>query len=222
MTHTITHGSASAPADEPLLPGERLVPRVNLLPREFSDASRVRRVQASLAAGVLAAVALVALTAAVTAPQVTRAEEDLAVVRQQNAAAAQELAQLQPVRDLYSQVEGTEAIDTAATTGEVDWMSLLDRLSTAVPDGVWVETMSVTRSDPATASGSVATISYTGRGRSHDDVATWLDVLAAQPGLRQPSFTTSTVDTSLAEPTVTFSSTVDVTTEASTPTGEQR
>lgn len=188
-----------------------LLPRVNLLPAEIRESMRLRAVRVGLAAAVLAATGLVALLATDAAAAAETARDELSAAQAMNAQVQSQVADLGSVRSIYEEVETTEAAVAAALATEIAWSRVLSDLSSTVPEGVWIETAGVTPGDGTTTYG---TITYTGRGRSHDDVATWLEVLAAQPGLTDATFTTSARDESRAEPTVTFSSTATMTVEA--------
>ncbi|MDP9407647.1 MAG: PilN domain-containing protein [Actinomycetota bacterium] len=192
------------------------LPRVNLLPAEIRESTRLRAVQAGLAGGVLAATALVGLVALAAAADAETAREELSSARTAAAQVEGQVNELSYVRGVYAEVEAAEAAVTTARATEVPWSRLLNDLSLTIPEGVWIETVTVSPGAAATA-GTAATygsITYTGRGRSHDDVATWLEALAAQPGLTDATFTTSAQDDTGAVPTVTFSSTATVTQEA--------
>ena len=60
----------------------------------------------------------------------------------------------------------------------------------------------------------VGTVTFTGVGFSHDDVAVWLESLAKQKGYTNPYFTNSTKALIGTRSTVNFSSTVTMTSAA--------
>jgi Tfp pilus assembly protein PilN len=197
------------------------LPRVNLLPAEIREVTRLRALQAGLAGGVLTATALVALVAVDAVADAQTARDELVAAQAASVAVQAQVTELEYVRDVYTKVETTEASVTAARAAEISWAHLLNDLSLTTPEGVWIETVTVApggaaTGDPAAAGSprSYGTITYTGRGRTHDDVATWLETLAGQPGLADATFTTSAQDATRAVPTVTFSSTATVTAEA--------
>lgn len=201
--------------------------RVNLLPPEIRDADRLRVIQASLVGGVVLATALVAVLAAAAAQGASDARAELLTAQGARAEMDRQVAELAPVRQVFADVERAETMVTAARASEVPWSRLLNDLSLVIPDGVWVETVAVSGPGGGTpaqadATASYGTVTYTGRGRSHDHVAAWLEALATQPGLADPTISTSALDAdSLSEPTVTFSSTATVTEQALAPREEQ-
>jgi Tfp pilus assembly protein PilN len=201
VTRPIVHGAAA------------VLPRVNLLPPEVRESGRLRAVQAGVAVGVLTSGALVALVAVAAAGDEAQARAELEAARAGAVQVRAQVDELVHVREVYAEVEATEAAAAAARAREVAWSRLLSDLSLTVPDRVWIETMTVAPGSGASG-GSLGSISYTGRGSSHDEVATWLETLAEQHSLADPTFTISAQDKSGDAPSVTFSSTATVTEEA--------
>ena len=197
-------------------PAAVALPRVNLLPPEIRESTRLRAVQAGIAGAVLVTTGLVGLVAVATAAETEAARDELVAAQSAGALVQADVAGLAYVREVFAQVESTEAAVTAARAAEIPWSYLLNDLSVTIPHDVWIETVSVAPSavTPGQAPVNYGTITYTGRGRTHDDVATWLETLAAQRGLTDATFTTSAQDVTGGEPTVTFSSTATVTAEA--------
>jgi Tfp pilus assembly protein PilN len=220
MTDVLTETRIDSPATELL--GSPALPRVNLLPPEIAEAAALRRLQVVLAGGVLAAAGVVvALTLAASA-SADSARSELASTQAEQSRLQGEISQLEPVRATSLQVDAAEARLSQASVNEIEWSQYLSDLSVTLPDRVWIEQLSVSpppmptadgaAPDPATA--AYGTVTFTGRGRSHADVADWLEVLEAQPGYRDPYLSTSTVDDELASETVVFTSTVTVGPEA--------
>jgi Tfp pilus assembly protein PilN len=80
---------------------------------------------------------------------------------------------------------------------EIDWSTYLSDLSLRIPDNVWLTNMNATESStgltatpPAPGTG-IGTITFGGVAFSHDDVATWLDVLAKEKGFANVYFSNS-------------------------------
>ena len=192
------------------------LPRVNLLPPEIRESTRLRAVQAGIAGAVVVTTGLVGLVAVGVAADTAAARDELVAAQSAGAQVQADVTGLAYVRDVYAQVESTEAAVTAARASEIPWSYLLNELSLTIPHDVWIETVSVSPSavTPGQAPVNYGTVTYTGRGRSHDDVATWLETLAAQRGLTDATLTTSAQDETGGVPTVTFSSTATVTAEA--------
>jgi Tfp pilus assembly protein PilN len=204
--------SEASESSEPVLgPVPRPAPaRVNLLPESFLESDRVRLVQSGLAAALLAAAATVAGVHVQVSAEVEEARVQVQAAQAAQTQVTAEIAALGGVRELYAEVEQRQALLDEARASSVPWSRLLSDLSLIVPEGVWVENVNV---GPATG-GAGPTITFSGRGGSHGDVATWIETMSAHPGLTDATFSTSALNESLAEQTVAFTSTGAVDPEA--------
>ena len=76
---------------------------------------------------------------------------------------------------------------------EVRWSRFINDLSLSVPDKVWVKNLTFDQSAAgagAPAGGrtrSIGTVTFTGLGFGHDDVAAWFDALAGRRALSTPT-----------------------------------
>ncbi len=178
------------------------VARVNLLPPEIAEAQRARKVQAGLVAAVAGAVVVVGVLYAAQVAKVNDAEDELATSKQRNVALAAKRADLQVVADTFAAVSAKEAVLRTALAQDVAWSGYLNDLMLTVPDNVWLTSMSASAGSGGTAAttpaatvpGSAATIgsvNFAGVAFDHDDVATWLEVLARQKGFSNAYFSSS-------------------------------
>lgn len=208
------------------------LPRVNLLPPEFAQRKRLRRLQAGIAAGVLASAGVVAALHIAALGQVDEARAELGTVQARQAELQSKVTELAHVPRVLAEVAAAEGRRGQALASEIRWSSYLHRIATDVPDNVWLRNVTVTQltAGPVTpgtttpeaptawAVPGVATISFEGRAYRYPDVSVWLETLAKQKGLTQPYLTTATEEESLSgpedEPVLTFSSEVTVTEEA--------
>ncbi|TNM64500.1 PilN domain-containing protein [Streptomyces sp. NP160] len=224
---------SAAQAVEPAPPSTVQVnwsaPRVNLLPLEVVVARRVRRAQRGAALAAAGAAALVgcvwALGLGSTAHQQQRLDEATARLtalqaeQAQYAAAPQVLKQLETVRDTRAQ----------AMAQDVAWYSYVDSLTRALPATAWLVSVQTSLSAagsaaaPATTGGtgtagtsSVGSVTISARSTSYDDVAAYLDALAAVPGVADVFLSTSTSDASGSAPVISFTVTASVTDAALT------
>jgi Tfp pilus assembly protein PilN len=193
--------------------------RVNLLPPGIAARSRLRRVQAGVGCGLLAVAGVVASLSVVAAAAVEDADTELAAVSARGAVLQAESAEYVDVLAVHRRAEAAHDMLALAMSEEVRFSELLDDLSRTVPDNVWLE--DVTFSQPAvvapTAGGveaSIGTVTFTGMALSHDDVADWLESLTSQEGYANPSLTDSTAGRATERRTVSFSSTVTLTSAA--------
>jgi Tfp pilus assembly protein PilN len=203
-----------------------VMPRVNLMPPEIAEAARFRRFQLAMAGAVAAAVVVVGLLYTHEHSGVTSAKSELDAAKQQNVALQSQLTSLQSVQDVYSQVASAEAMLQQAMGGEIRWSSYLADLSLRIPDHVWLTNVTATQTvtgltvttatttPGAVTSGGIGNIAFQGVAFSHDDVATWLDMLAKERGFTNPYFTSSTEGTIGPKTVDNFASTVDITPQA--------
>jgi Tfp pilus assembly protein PilN len=204
--------------EQVVLPGTLLssgLPRVDLLPPEIHAARRLRKVQTGMVAGVAAAAVVVGGLWFVANAEVAREQTRLDTAQAQQIKVNKQVQNLSDVDQQYRDVESRQELLSTAMGSEVQWSGYLNDLALQVPTGVWLTNMTVAPASPSTPSGTsnVATITFSGSARAHNDVAVWLESLARQRGYADPYFTTS-AETDDGVRVVTFTSSVTVTTEA--------
>jgi Tfp pilus assembly protein PilN len=200
------------------------MPRVNLLPPEIREAATFRRFQLAMVAAGVGAVAIVGALTFAAHQSVSHAKTDLAAAQAQQTSLQSQLAGLQSVRDVYSQVAAKKAMLAQAMGSEIRWSYYLTDLSLKIPQNVWLT--NVTATEQATASpaatpaaapaagvvpAGIGSVAFTGVAFSHDDVATWLDALAKERGFTNAYFTNSTKAAIGPKSVVNFSSSVTLT-----------
>jgi Tfp pilus assembly protein PilN len=208
--------------------GTAAMPRVNLMPPEIGQAERFRQIQIGLGAAVVAAIAIVAALYWNAHSAVSSAKDELAAAQAQNTTLTAQLRSLDSVKETFAAVQARQAMLTQAMGQEVRWSFVLNDLAFRIPNNVWLTGLTVTETPPAAAAptggsltGEVAeeaaaavpigTITFSGVGLKHNDVAVWLDALAKQKNFLNPTFSTSTEAVLLGHPTVTFGSSVTLT-----------
>ena len=197
-----------------------LLPRVNLLPPGLAEQARFRRVQVGLGAGLLTVVGVVALLHADASAGASAAAADLQASVDAGAALQREVSGLSDVAAVHDEAARTEAVLTQAMQQEVRYSGLLHDLSRTMPADVWLESVTFAQAapaagtDPASASSALGTVTFAGVALDHDDVATWLEVLAEQDGFARPTFSAATTGPLGGRTAVTFSSTADLTSAA--------
>jgi Tfp pilus assembly protein PilN len=202
------------------------LPRVNLLPPEIEEQRRLRKVQAGLGLGVLAAAGVVGALALAALGQVNDAQAELDASKARGSALEAKSAEYAEVPAVYAQVEAAEAQVAQAMGKEVRWSYFLNDLSLRVPSKVWLTSMTVTQDVDAVAAAApvtpesavltpgIGSVTFSGKGFTHNDVAAWLNALAKQKGLTQPYFTSSQVEDIGTEKAVTFESQATITEES--------
>ena len=196
-----------------------LLPRVNLLPPELAQARQFRKVQYALGAGVAATVGVVGVLFLLASSSADRAAEELAAATERSTQLTAASARYADVTRVYARAAAAQVMLTQAMGEEVRYSQLLNDLSLRVPDKVWLKTLSFNQAGSGVAplgstATSIGTVSITGMAFSHDDVAVWLESLAAQKNFADPDFANSTESLLGTRKIVTFSSTANLTTAA--------
>jgi Tfp pilus assembly protein PilN len=214
MTTQLSDQTVQIPILESVLAAA--LPRVNLLPPELAEASRLRTVQLSMGGAVVAALVVVGGLWVVADQQVQAEQEKLDTAMTTQSTVSRQVGELAPVAAVYAQVEQRHQLLETALGGDVEWSQYLTDLSLTVPENVWLTSMSVTPQTAATgtAGGQIASITFAGTALQHDDVALWLESLAKQKGYTSAYFNSSTEKTIETTKVVDFTSTVVVTREA--------
>jgi Tfp pilus assembly protein PilN len=206
------------------------LPRVNLLPPEIAESRRFRRIQIGLGGAVLGAVGIVALLYVAASSSVSSAQSDLDTATARHSSLQAETAKYSQVTAIYGRAAAAQAMLTQAMGEEVRFSQFMNDLSLTVPESVWLKNVTFTQTvatttttrapSAATAAGAtlgtpgIGSVSFTGVGFSHDDVAVWLESLAAQKGYADPYFTNSTEALLGTRKTVNFTSTATLTSAA--------
>jgi len=203
---------------QPVGTGVVALPKVNLLPPEIAEQARFRRIQIALGGGVLAALGVVALLYVGASSSLSEANAELETANAAGAQLQAESAKYGDVTAVYARAAAAEAMLTQAMGEEVRYSQFLNDLSLTVPENVWVKNVSFAQAAVPPALGStvpgIGTVTFTGVGFKHDDVAVWLESLAKQKGYTNPYFSSSTEALVGTRKTVNFTSTVTMTPDA--------
>ena len=198
--------------------GLPVLPRVNLLPPEIAETARFRRITYGLGGGLLGALGIVALLYVGAVAAVNDATTELETATATGASLRVETARYADVEAVYARAAAAQAMLTSSMGEEVRYSHYLHDLSLTVPENVWVKNVSFAQAaTPATLGSTVpgiGTVTFTGVGFKHDDVAVWLESLAKQKGYINPDFTSSTKALLGNRSTVNFTSTVTMTADA--------
>jgi Tfp pilus assembly protein PilN len=194
------------------------LPSVNLIPQEIAEANKFRRVQFALGASLVAAAGVVGLLSFQASHDVSSAKDRLAAAQQETTTLQGQRAALQSVQDVFNQLSARQTMLSTAMAPEIRWSYYLEDLSLRIPNNVWLTNVNATETGasqsatPATAAASgIGNIQFSGVAFSHDDVATWLDVLAKEKGWASPYFSNSTEGLIGSHKVVNFSSSVVIT-----------
>ncbi len=161
------------------------MPKINLLPQERAESAARRR---GIAIGVFLAIVYIASLALVffmVKGREAAAEDDLAVQLQANQLLQAEIADLEPYAQLRRDYEEGVLQLQDALSLDVAWGRVLGDFGRMIPQGVWLEDLSIQTIEPSTEEGSSSapafgTISMSGEGFEVANVATWLVTLDSQ------------------------------------------
>jgi len=197
------------------------LPRVNLLPPEIAETRRFKRIQVGLGATVVGAVGIVALLYISASSGVSGAQAKVDAAQAQTASLRAESARYSGVTDVYAQADQAQAMLSRAMGQEVRYSQLLNDLSLSIPSNVWIKNLVFTQDAgtgaAATTTPGIGTLTVTGVGFSHDDVAVWLESLADQNDGKtyaDPYFSNSTETLLGTRRTVNFTSSATLTPQA--------
>lgn len=198
---------------------ELTLPTVNLLPPEIAEAARARHAKMVMAAVLAVAVLAVGGLYVQAHGSVATANADLQQAELAQGRLQTQVSSFREVTQIDALVAARQALLSSAMGQEIQWSSYLNDLSLKIPANVWLTAVSATEGSssgtsgpsPAGATGTVGSVSFTGTAMTHNDVATWLEALATEPGFTEPYFSNSTEATVGTKPVVNFTSMVQLT-----------
>jgi Tfp pilus assembly protein PilN len=199
------------------------LPRVNLLPPEVHQARKLRKLQVGLGAGVAIVAVILGGLYVMESKDASTAADQLTAVQAQTTTLNAQKAQYADVPRTLGQIEAAEDARQSAMGNDVAWYRYLNDLTYITPKNVWLDGLTVSFAPSSSAStaaaGSVTTpgvasVTFTGHGAKHNDVAAWLDSIAKEKGWTDAYFTNSKINSISSHKTVDFASSVTVTAKA--------
>ena len=202
--------------------GVALLPRVNLLPPEIAEKAAFRKVQIGLGCAVLAAVGVVGLLYMSAASSVNSAQGDVDSATSRQSQLRVETTKYAAVTGVYARATAAQAMLGQAMGDEVRYSQLLNDLSLSVPAKVWMKNVTYAQTAPLAPAGGavtsatpgIGTLTVSGVGFSHDDVAVWLEAIAGQKTYINPYASNSSEVLIGTRKVVNFASTATVTSAA--------
>ena len=163
------------------------LPRVNLLPPEIGERQVLRKVQSGIGLGVLAALGVTALLHLSASSSVAEAQEQVDAQTAQHSVLVQRSNAFRDVTAVYARTAAAEAMLVDAMSEEVRYSRFLDSFSHTLPERVWVTDLVFAQGGSGAAASTsatagIGTVTIRGTAYGHDDVAVWLETLAAQEG----------------------------------------
>lgn len=199
------------------------VPRVDLLPPEILVRRRFVRTQRRSAVALVAVLAVITAGYAVQVRAAGEAADELAVAQARTASLQAEQVQFARAPQVYAQVEAAQAALRTAMSDDVRWYSYLADLTVTAPDGVWLTSITASVepaavvADPLAATGAAApvgTLSIAGTVTEETQVADWLEVVDATPGLSGAATSGITRTAVGPRPVFAFESSASITADA--------
>ena len=166
-------------------------PQVNLLPPEVRASRAVRVGKRWLAIVVVIAIVIAAGVVAAAVLAQRGADQQLADAQLRTAQLNAEKEKYAEVPIVLAAIDDTTRARALGTQTEVLWAPYLRAIASTTPDGVSIDTLSVSAPWPRPvasmaqnplAADSVATIAFTARSLTVPDQTTWLDGLGTIPG----------------------------------------
>jgi len=175
---------------------------ISLMPKEVLAARRQRQ-QAGLGAVAVGAVAALLIgVSGIRAVQVTQAHHDLSSVQATVSTLQAKKNTFASVAAVYMQLQTDQQLYVTAVGHDVDWVSLLNQITTAMPPGVTISSFSAQRPNvvpPAEQTGTQAanpdgTVTIVAKASTGgmETVANWLRSLYTIPGLQDAWVESST------------------------------
>ncbi|HEX4018354.1 MAG TPA: PilN domain-containing protein [Frankiaceae bacterium] len=157
LTESTPESGAPAGDFDLLTPVEYVAPRANLLPPEIAERAALRRMQALLAAAVIACGGIVGAVYVTSAHGRAPAKAALAQAQTEQQSLSAQKAALAPAQVAHQQVLAAKQSLEAAMGSEVLWSGQLDTLRRRLPAGVRLSTLAIAGIDPTTTGSSGST-----------------------------------------------------------------
>jgi Tfp pilus assembly protein PilN len=196
---------------------------VNLLPPEIRQRQRTRQVTFAVLAGGAIALLLIVFVYLLQARSLGSVNDQIDAQQRVNDGLNAQISDLQRFKNLQTQAAAKKDLLSAVFANDLSFSGALLDVSRVIPADAFLTSLSITVSPPVaptpgvTPTGIIGSIAFTGQGLDADTVATLLTRLDGVKGWVNP-FVTS-VTKAGTSPVVTFTGTVDLTTDALSPRG---
>lgn len=171
--------------------GVSTVVRVNLLPPEIEAGRKAKRAYVAMGGAVVLAVAGVGMLYLNEAGKVGAAKEKLQAAQDEQVQLQQRIRGFDRVHEVYETVSHRQGQLASAMSAEIRWSQYLNDLSLSMPANVWLVDAKFDNALGPAEDGSLGSVTFTGVGFEHNDVAAWLDALAKEKGYTSVYFSKS-------------------------------
>ena len=199
--------------------------QVNLLPPEILQRQQTRRVTFMVLAAGAMALLLIVFFYLLQARSLANVNDQIDAQQRINTGLNAQIADLQRFQVLQNQAAAQKALLNAVFANDVSYSGALLDMSRVIPADAYLTSFTMTVAPPAAPTlgvaptGLIGSIAFSGQGLDADTVATLLTRLDGVKGWVNPFVTTVTKESNGT--VVTFTGTVDLTTDALTPRGAQ-
>lgn len=197
--------------------------QVNLLPHDVQEGQRYRRLTLTVLLAGAIVLGLVLLLFFLQVGKLSSVNHDVEQAQQNNQVIQSQIDQLQKYEDLQVQAQAAQAELAAAYRGEVSFSGMLMDLSRVIPSDMFLtnftSTISGASASTTTGPALIGTMNMGGEAIGFDSLSTWLTRLETVNGWVNPWMPTISADSSVAN-AFTFSTSVDLTSDAETPRGQ--
>jgi Tfp pilus assembly protein PilN len=203
------------------------VSQVNLLPPEIRQRAQTRRVTFMVIAAGVAVLVLIFFLYFVEAANLARVNDQVAAKESDNQKIQAQIDGLQEFATLQTEAESKQALLSAVYANELSFSGVLLDLSRVIPTDAYLTTFSAqvgaSGATVATPGGTVLVGSITtgGEAAGVDTLASWITRLEQVKGWVNPWISTFTEVAPPGSQRYTFTSGVDLTTDALTKRGRQ-
>jgi hypothetical protein len=225
LKRPIGGGSGKKPDSAPK-PGKFNIParpQVNLMPPEVLEGRQLVVLKRRLVWAVIFLLVVVALVFAgaymLRMAAETRHEDSLAAADQLTA----QKREYSPVITVLGDIEKTTAARSFTLSTEVNWMSYIYAIEAVLPEGVTMESVSITGISPGAelqpgaddlTRAGIAVIAFQAKSETLPDASEWIEALQSVPGLADANLQSSELADEEGEELYTVSATVQVTEDA--------
>src|SRR3989442_3014245 len=195
--------------------------QVNLLPSGVREKQRSRRLTLAVVAAVGGVVMALLFVYVLQIGRLSSANRQLTAQQSINRDYRNKITSLQQFADLKATVTARQTLVAQLLHGEVLWSGVLHDLSMVIPDQMWLTNMTGTLTQssgnaPLINSSLVGSIQFQGYSFDHPTVALWLTRLQEVHGWVNPWISNAARTDFNQHSVVQFTSSVDLTTDATT------
>lgn len=189
--------------DAPRVTPYRTLPQVNLLPPEVRAARGLSVIKRWLGVSLVATFALCAVAYAGSMVSASMAAKDLTAEQKVTSDLQLEEQKYADVPRVLNALTSVKLAREAGMATEVQWKGYLDAITAVLPEGVSIESFSVSPASTVSAADSTnplkgatsGEIQFTGRTATVPDLAAWIDSLNSIPGFASAWASSATIAT---------------------------